>query len=196
MPYPPEHKDRTHARIVEKASRLFRRDGYAKTGVDALMSAAGLTRGGFYAHFRDKAALLIEALDRAFDESHDNLFAGRMSELSGPAWLSAAQERYLSDSHRESPALGCAVPSLGAEVSRAPLRVRRRFGMHVERMLSGITQRLGGGPDARRRAIVLLSSWAGAMLLSRAVGDPELADEITGSVRAHWQRAGRRSTKR
>jgi TetR/AcrR family transcriptional repressor of nem operon len=191
MPYSAEHKPKTHARIVEHASRLFRRDGYADTGVDALMNAAGLTRGGFYAHFRDKAALLAEALERAFDESHDNLLGGRLAHLSGREWLRAAGARYLAASHRDSPDQGCAIPALGAEVSRAPKRVRRRFGLQVVRMLDGIGERLGGGADGRREAMALLASWVGAILLARAVGDSELADEIGAAVREHWERRPR-----
>jgi TetR/AcrR family transcriptional repressor of nem operon len=191
MPYPAEHKLRTHARIVDIASRLFRRDGYAGTGVDTLMNAAGLTRGGFYAHFRDKTALLSEALDRAFDESYENLFAGKLEDLVGRDWLRAAGGRYLAASHRESPDQGCAIPALGAEVSRAPLRVRRRFASQVRRMLDGMGARLGGGAGGRREATALLASWVGAMLLARAVGDSKLADEITQSVREHWEKRAR-----
>lgn len=191
MPYPAEHKLKTHARIVDMASRLFRRDGYAGTGVDTLMNAAGLTRGGFYAHFRDKAALLSEALDRAFDESYENLLEGKLEAVTGTEWLRAASRRYLSSSHRQSPDLGCAIPALGAEVSRAPARVRRRFASQVKRMIDGMSERLGGGARGRREATALLASWVGAILLARAVGDSALADEISASVREHWDERAR-----
>jgi len=183
MPYPPEHKPKTHARIVEVASRLFRAEGYRATGVDKLMSAAGLTRGGFYAHFRDKAQLLVEALDRAFDESSENLFARGLEGVEGEDWVRAASNRYLSPEHRAGMADGCAVPSLGSEVARASRPVQKAFAKRVERMLDGMTARLGGGAEARRRAIGLLSTWVGALLLSRAVGEKKLGEEILDAAR-------------
>jgi TetR/AcrR family transcriptional repressor of nem operon len=187
MPFPAGHKQKTHARIVKTASRLFRRDGYADTGVDRLMQAAGLTRGGFYAHFRDKAALLAEALDRAFAESREALLGGELRELEGDAWLKRASETYLTAVHRKNPGVGCAIPALGSEVARAPTRVRKTFATNIETLISAFSQRLGADPQSRRRAIAALSSWTGAMVLARAVGDDALADEIIEAVRESMQ---------
>lgn len=184
MPFPPDHKAKTHARIVKTASRLFRRDGYAGTGVDRLMAAAGLTRGGFYAHFRDKAALLGEAVDRAFVEARRALLEGELGELRGQSWLRRATETYLSPLHRKNPAVGCAIPTLGPEIARSPARIRKGFAANVEGMIAGFTERLDTGePGARRRAITLFSTWIGAIVLSRAVGDDALGDEILAAVR-------------
>ena len=185
MGYAPDHKSKTHERIVSAAAKLFRRDGYSATGVDRLMHAAGLTRGGFYAHFRDKAALLVEAIDSAFEESKNHLLSGKLSELKGREWRRAASERYLAASHRDEVATGCAIPALGAEVARSPLRVRRRFTANVESLVAASSERLGGD---RRQAIALLSSWIGALLLARAVSDPKLSAEILSAARDHWER--------
>lgn len=193
MPYSPEHKPKTHARIVAVASRLFRQEGFQATGVDRLMSAAGLTRGGFYAHFRDKAQLLIESLERAFDESHANLLERGHEELEGEEWARAASRRYLSDEHRAGLADGCAVPALGAEVARAPRSVQKVFARRIDGLLDAMAERLGGGLRARRRAIALLSSWVGALVLARAVGDKDLGAEILGAVRAEQAGARRRA---
>lgn len=193
MPYSPEHKPKTHARIVAVASRLFRQEGYQATGVDRLMSAAGLTRGGFYSHFRDKSQLLIESLERAFDESSANLLERGHEELEGEAFVRAAARRYLSGEHRENLADGCAVPALGAEVARAPKSVQKVFARRIDALLDGIAERLGGGIRARRRAMLLLSSWVGAMVLARAVGDKKLAEEILGAVRAEQPSARRKA---
>jgi TetR/AcrR family transcriptional repressor of nem operon len=183
MPYPPEHKARTHAKIVQAASNLFRRDGYQATGLDALMAAAGLTRGGFYAHFRDKAHLLLEALDAAFVQSRENLFARGHEALTGRDWERAASRRYLSQEHRRSSGDGCALPALGAEVARAPKKVQASFRARLEELLNGMAHRLGGGAKGRQAAIRLLSGWVGALLLSRAVGDSALGDEILAAAR-------------
>ena len=73
MRYPPEHKTATRRRILEAAGQAFRERGVAETGVDEVMRRAGLTHGGFYAHFRDKTELLAEACAAAFDTAVPNL---------------------------------------------------------------------------------------------------------------------------
>ena len=187
---PRTKKERTHQRIVGVAARLFRKHGYDATGVDTLMGEAELTRGGFYAHFRDKAGLFAEALDHAFDESTENLLARGLEALRGEAWAARAAERYLDMAHRDRPASGCAVPALGAEVARAPRGVRARFTRRASLLVELVAERLAPeGADAkarahaRREAIAMLARWAGAMLLARAVDDRTLAEEILRAAR-------------
>ncbi|MBX3272751.1 MAG: TetR/AcrR family transcriptional regulator [Sandaracinaceae bacterium] len=180
MPESSEQKARSRARIVEAASRLFRGRGYRDTSVDDLMADAGLTRGGFYAHFESKAALLGAALEAAFAESRRNLFEGRLAALRGDAWRRAASERYLSREHQRRPEEGCAVPALGAEVARAEPEVRDAFEAEVRAILDAMSERLDGD---RARAMRLLSTWVGATLLSRAVHSPRLADAIRRAAR-------------
>src|SRR2546421_5371935 len=100
MRYPPGHKQRTHERILDTAARLFRKHGYAATGVDAVMTSAGLTTGGFYAHFRSKKALLAEALELAFQRSRDH-WRSRLQGREGPAWVRAHITSYLSPERSE-----------------------------------------------------------------------------------------------
>ena len=57
MGYSAEHVRRTRRRILDSAARVFRRVGYEAAGIDEIMAGAGLTRGGFYAHFASKAEL-------------------------------------------------------------------------------------------------------------------------------------------
>ena len=172
-----DQKARSRARIIEVASRLFRERGYRATSVDDLMAGAGLTRGGFYAHFADKGALLRASLEHAFDEARRQLFDGRLRGLEGERWLRAASRRYLRLGHREHPELGCAIPSLGAEVARVGPEARTAFAGEVERMVAGMAARLGGD-DAEARARRTLATWVGAMVLARAVDDEELAERM------------------
>ena len=65
----PSRKEATHDRIVDAAARAIRRSGYNGTGVADIMKDAGLTHGGFYAHFASREAMLAEAADRAGSES-------------------------------------------------------------------------------------------------------------------------------
>ncbi len=179
-----DQKLRSHAKIVRAASQLFRRRGYRATSVDVLMNEAGLTRGGFYAHFENKAALLRTALQDAFAESRANLFERGLDGVEGDAWLVRAAARYLRRSHVEQPERGCAIPSLAAEVAREDDETRRSFEREVGRILAVFVTRLGGDPaTARVRAIRHLATWAGALTLARAVEDPELAREILDAAR-------------
>jgi TetR/AcrR family transcriptional regulator, transcriptional repressor for nem operon len=182
MPYRPEHRQRTHGRIVGEASRLFREQGFYGVGVDEVMSAAGLTRGGFYAHFRDKAALLGEALQAVFTEARQNLL-GDDPSLQGMPWLTRATRFYLSRRHLENPGRGCGIPTLQAEVSRASEEVRRTYTDELGKLLDQFSARLGGGKRGRGQAIVAMAIWVGAVSIARAVTEPALADEILQSCR-------------
>jgi TetR/AcrR family transcriptional repressor of nem operon len=136
---------------VRGAARLFRERGIAAVGIDALMEHAGLTHGGFYAHFRNKDALVGDAIRTAFGDAQAALFG-------------------------VSPGEGCALPALAAEVSRLRGRPRRLFAEELDSIVGCIAGKLGG-PEAtvRRRALRLLSGWAGAILLARVASSPEMA---------------------
>ncbi|MFO0745014.1 MAG: TetR/AcrR family transcriptional regulator [Myxococcota bacterium] len=188
MSYPPEHKPRVHARIVEVAARLFREEGMHATGIDRLMAEAGLTRGGFYAHFPSKAALFAEVLQATFQESRENLVGRGNERLTGKAWLRAATRRYLDPKHRDQPELGCAIPSLGAEVARAPAAGRETVGAEVASIIKAFSER-GLLPESE--ATALLATWVGAMTMARAVADPAQSKAIVEACRNHPRRSSR-----
>lgn len=179
MPYPPDHKPRTRRSIVQAAAALFGERGYRQTSVQRVMQAAGLTHGGFYAHFRDKADLFAAALEEAFEQARDKLLARGLEDLRGPEWVQRASRRYLSLRHRAAPAEGCAIPSLAAEATRESESVQAAFEAGLESMIDGMTERLDGD---RAQALRLLALWSGALGMSRAVGD-ELAQEILQAAR-------------
>lgn len=175
-----ERKKRSHARVVKKASRLYRELGESALSVDAIMGAAGLTRGAFYAHFPDKDALLAEAMGAAFDEARQNL-VGRDAKLRGRKWLERAAHVYLSSKHVADPGSGCAVAALGSEVARAAPTVRRAFTRGVEKVLDGMEERLGD----RERALAVLATMIGTVVLARATDDAKLrAAALAASRRA------------
>lgn len=174
----PSKKQRTHERIVRAASRLVRERGAQAMGVDEVMDAVGLTRGGFYAHFESKSALVARAVEAAFDEALTRLFSGDVREPR-EAWLGRVSDRYLSRAHVEAPGRGCAAPSLAGEVSRGPRELRRAFTVGLSRVLDALTERLGD----RRRALRVMSTWVGALALARALDDDALADELLAAAR-------------
>jgi TetR/AcrR family transcriptional repressor of nem operon len=172
-------KQRTHERIVREASRLVRERGAEAMGVDHVMDAVGLTRGGFYAHFDSKSALVTRAVEAAFEEALVRLFSGDQRE-GADAWLARATLRYLSRAHVEAPGRGCAAPSLAGEVARGPVELRRAFTAGLSRVLDALAERLGD----RRRALFVMSTWVGALTLARALDEPRLADELLDAARA------------
>jgi TetR/AcrR family transcriptional repressor of nem operon len=175
-----DDKARSHERIVEIAAARIRESGTTGPGVAELMKAAGLTHGGFYKHFDSRDDLVAEAVEHAL---HDN--DGYMATLTaGAADAHEALERfvewYTSAEHRDAPAAGCAVVSLGADAPRADQRVRAAYTGQVERYLVHLEELLGD----RQRAAAALSTLVGGVLVARAVGRGELSDEILAAARA------------
>src|ERR1700694_294730 len=113
-----EVKRTTHRRIVTSASRLMRRKGLTRASVVDVMRGAGLTVGGFYAHFRSKRAMDLEVLEQTFDEVRERS-AARLRGAAGADWLARAVDHYLSADHRDRPQEGCPVPAVVADLTHA-----------------------------------------------------------------------------
>src|SRR5213596_2688794 len=132
-------KDVTHERIVDAAARAIRRSGYAGTGVADIMKDAGLTHGGFYAHFASREAMLAEAADRAGAESVATLT--RVAAAAPPQEaLRSMIEAYLSKEHVEDAETGCPVAALGSETPRQPSRVRRAATRRIKEMIDVVAR--------------------------------------------------------
>ena len=159
------------ARVVETASALFRERGYDGIGVADLMSAAGLTHGGFYKHFGSKADLMAEAAACGIAQT---------VALSTGADTAAFARYYVSRAHRDAPATGCTMAALGGDAARQPDTVRATFADGIERLVAA----LGGAGADRARILDLLAHAAGAVFMSRACPDDSpLADEILARCR-------------
>ncbi|MCW5703334.1 MAG: TetR/AcrR family transcriptional regulator [Bradyrhizobium sp.] len=184
MRYSREHKQETHARIVRKASVRLREKGAHGIGVADLMKEAGLTHGGFYAHFDSREALVIEAFNYAMDRSTEHW--RKLAEQTPPEKRFAAiVESYLTTMHRDDPGHGCAVPTLGPEIAREGAKARRAFAARLEEMIEMMADQVPELPRkaARRQAIAAISTMAGALVLSRIAGSGEFSEEILGAGR-------------
>jgi len=177
MRYPTGHKQQTSQRILRVAGRLFRRQGYAATGVDAVMSSANLTAGAFYSHFGSKEELLAAALDAVFREASNDRPA-ELTTLQGHAWLRAFSAFYLSAQHRDAADHGCPMPALAADVARVGGRSREMFEQHLRRVIDFIAEQFDERHPDRKRAIATIAMLAGAVLLARAVNDEAFSQEI------------------
>lgn len=193
MPYSKAHKARTHARIVDAAAQTFRQEGIHTVGIPAVMRQAGLTHGGFYAYFESKDALVAEACAAGFAESAESLLR-KVARMGPDNALRRIIASYLSPQHRDTPASGCAIPTLAGEVARSAPEVRAAFtqGLADYARQLGVYLPPSGEDDAERRtddALVLLSGLAGALLLARAVSDEELSERILTAARAFYTQA-------
>jgi TetR/AcrR family transcriptional repressor of nem operon len=184
MRYSKEHKQETHARIVKKASVRLREKGAHGIGVADLMKEAGLTHGGFYAHFDSREALVMEAFAYAMDRSTERW--RKLAEQTPPdKRLATIVENYLTPLHRDDPGHGCAVPTLGAEIARESPKTRKAFAAKLEQMIDMMADQVLEVPrkGARKQAVAALATMMGTLVLSRIAGSGELSDEILAAGR-------------
>ena len=185
MRYKPEHKEATHRRIVEAASKEFRTYGFEGVGIAKLMGDLNLTHGGFYAHFADKEELVVEACIAALDQSL-KIIVTNLETDGFPAVL----EYYLSEEQRDHPAAACMLPALAAEVARRTPSSREAFTKKLTEIYAIIAEYMPGETPAHKldKVSVMFASLVGAVSLARAVSDPVLSNTILGSTREHLLR--------
>jgi TetR/AcrR family transcriptional repressor of nem operon len=184
MRYSREHKLETHARIVKKASMRLREKGAHGIGVADLMKEAGLTHGGFYAHFDSREALVIEAFGYAMDRAAER-WRKVVEQVPPDKRLSTIVEGYLTSQHRDDPGSGCTVPTLGAEIARESPKTRRAFAAKLEQMVEMMADQILGVPRkvARKQAMAALATMIGTIVMSRIAGTGEFSDGILGAGR-------------
>src|SRR6201996_2272546 len=184
MRYSKEHKFQTHARIVKKASVKLREKGAHGIGVADLMKDAGLTHGGFYAHFDSREALVIEAFTHAMDRSTAK-WRKLSEETPVEKRLSKIVGIYLAPDHRDDTGHGCAVPALAAEIARESAKTHRVFAGRMDQMIEMLADQFNGMPrkTARKQAMAALATMMGSLVMARVAGSGELSDEILKSGR-------------
>ncbi|WP_224365139.1 TetR/AcrR family transcriptional regulator [Hyalangium versicolor] len=185
MRYGPEHKQSTHARILAAAESLFRKHGFEGASVERVMRAAGLTVGGFYAHFASKEALLSEAI-RNFMEQRRVRWTAGLEELHGREWLSHFIRRYLNHQRRDDPVHGCLMPSLLSDLTRASPEVQATYAEQLDALARRIQEHLDdeGGVTTRQKALATIAMCFGTMTLARATSSQPLSDELLEAARA------------
>jgi TetR/AcrR family transcriptional repressor of nem operon len=184
MRYSKDHKQETHARIVKKASVRLREKGAHGIGVADLMKEAGLTHGGFYAHFDSREALVIEAFAYAMDRSTER-WRKLVEDMPPERRLATIADSYLTRAHRDDPGHGCAVPALGAEIARESPKTRKAFAARLEQMIDMLANQMSDLPRkaARKQAMATLATMMGTLVLSRVAGSGEFSDDILDAGR-------------
>lgn len=184
MRYDSEHKQRTRDAILQEAANAIRENGPAGIGVKALMAKAGLTQGGFYAHFTSKEDLVATAIGTMFEARREmvaNAFEGRSPRDGLIAYVTS----YLSDRHRQNPAKGCPLPALSADAARMPGIVRESFVAGLGRLTAILSDKLNasGRSDSEALARSIMSEMIGALALSRTVTDDAQAEALLAASR-------------
>jgi TetR/AcrR family transcriptional repressor of nem operon len=178
-----EESAQTRKRIVTAAATEFRKNGIVATGLNDLMKAAGLTHGGFYKHFESKDQLVTEACAEAVEKI--------IEFLTNAAAGTPATEAYLSTSHRDNPSAGCPLSAIGSELGRNDEKTRAVATEGFLKLVDIMAGQFGKAKraDARRKALVAVSTMIGALTMSRVVSDPELSAEILREAKKSLSKA-------
>jgi TetR/AcrR family transcriptional repressor of nem operon len=185
MAWPVHHKAHTRGRILAAAAAALREQGLEAVGVAGIMDRAGLTHGGFYAHFAAKEDLLAHALAQANRESLAPLGASAVAVPHGQR-LRAVLQAYLSPWHLSHVAAGCPVAALAPEVARSGGRLQRELGRGVRARLDWLRALLPRARKGRRRqddAVGALSCMVGGLVLARVLGGEEGQELLAASRR-------------
>jgi TetR/AcrR family transcriptional regulator, transcriptional repressor for nem operon len=179
MRYVAGHKDRTRARVLKEAAKAIRTDGPHRVGVAGVMAKAGLTHGGFYAHFASKDELVVAAMAQMFDEAlatFERVTGGKPPALA----LRAYVDFYLSARHKDARDSGCPLCSLAADVPRLDPAARELFALGLSRLTAALANLLFAlkGDDCEPLAISALAEMVGALSLARGVDDPRQSKMI------------------
>jgi TetR/AcrR family transcriptional repressor of nem operon len=183
--YSAEHKQKTRMRILTASERLLKRDGAEGASVEAVMRAAGLTVGGFYAHFASKEELAQQALLYGVEQSFARLTQG-LEGADDHAFLRALIKRYLGQV--DDPALegACPLTLLLPEVARSDSTFRAEFATRTARLVQTVEARFPAraGLSRRETALAVFSALSGAVAMARAAATPRARQKIAHATQA------------
>ena len=185
MRYTKDHKQETHARIVKKASVKLRERGAHGIGVADLMKEAGLTHGGFYAHFASKESLVDEIIRRTAAHTRARLFVN-LEEKDEKDRARLVLERYLSAAHRDECEEGCPFPAIVGEVATGAPEHREVMAEQISAFSSELGSLLPSAeaPERRHLALGLFALMYGGLALARALRGTPLSDEVLRACRS------------
>ncbi len=180
--YTKEHKENSHKKILDSASKLFKKGGYEGTGLKEVMADADLTVGTFYAHFPSKADLLAEMFFQNEATSRERWMESLNQE---PNWFKGFVNRYLSDRHRKNMEGGCPFPALISELPRASQASREKIETFIKKSFERFAEKTPAaqGLDSKERAMATFCLMIGALSLSRTVLSEEFSDQILAAAR-------------
>jgi len=186
MRYDTEHKQRTHEKVVHEAANAIRLHGPDKIGIADLMSKAGLTHGGFYAHFKSKDDLIAEAISFMFEDRLE-VFRNCLVGFEPAEGLARYIDFYLSTRHRDRRDKGCPVAALAGDIARMPVVARKRFEVGIQRLTDAFSDILKTmqKPQPDMLAASVVAEMVGAMTIARAVSNADLSERILDNARTN-----------
>lgn len=190
MDTPPSRKQITHDRIVGVASRAIRRGGYQGVGVADIMKEAGLTHGGFYAHFASRDVLVVEALEQAGRENREMLLdRAKQGVASGRSPFAAMLEAYLHPVQLDISGRGCVVASLAADTPRQNELVQAAARERSLALVALVREVVPAGVPAQA-AGPITATMVGAVALARGMGGDEalqILEQTRQSLLDHYE---------
>jgi TetR/AcrR family transcriptional repressor of nem operon len=179
-----ERKERSHETILESAARLVRERGISGASVGDVMKGAGMTVGGFYAHFSSKEDLIDDALRRTAGTLLERLFA-RIEDKPVPDRAEVILKRYLSAAHRDEQTMGCPLPAVVGEIGTTAGQHGKVLGEVVDAIAQRLAEQLPGAQtgSARTVAVGLVALMVGGLSLARALRGTPLSDEVIRACR-------------
>jgi TetR/AcrR family transcriptional regulator, transcriptional repressor for nem operon len=191
MRYDSEHKAKTRERLLELAAAAIKVEGPEGISIAAIMARAGLTHGGFYAHFGSKEELIAAAIQRMF-EMVDRATQRRLEGLEPAEALAYFIDDYLSARHVDSVSEGCPLPAVSADVARLGTDIKAPFShgfVQLQEHLADLFRQLGHqNTEAEELATSVYAEMVGALSLARAVQDPDQAAKIRNHCRRSLKR--------
>ena len=184
MRYDSEHKQKTRAKVLKVAAKAIRAEGPHQIGVADVMAQAGLTHGGFYAHFASKDELVAAAIGQMFEEARER-FPHETHDRSPADALRAYIDFYLSPGHRDARRSGCPVAALASDLPRLSKAALDRFADGSRHMRESLASKLEllGHADAGREASSVQAELLGALSLARVEPDAKRSDAILADSR-------------
>jgi TetR/AcrR family transcriptional regulator, transcriptional repressor for nem operon len=186
MRYEPKHKERTHQRIVQSASRQFRSEGMNGPGVATLMKASGLTHGGFYKHFTSKDELFAQAVDESVREIGEMLTDCAKRAPHGKSWKEIVK-KYLSVEHCGHPGMGCPIAALAPDIARTRVPVRKKIRDSMEAYKKRLLEFMPGDSSGEKQKnfALIFTAMVGAVAVARTMSNQDEKAQLLGLVRNH-----------
>jgi TetR/AcrR family transcriptional repressor of nem operon len=184
MRYDAEHKQKTRSKVLEVAAKAIRSDGPDRIGVAGVMAEAGLTHGGFYAHFKSKDELVAAAIEQMFEESRARV-AHEMEGHPPAEGLANYIDFYLSKKHRDARGAGCPMAALASDLPRLPEQTRALFAEGAQHLVESMTEKFTalGCANPQMLARSTVSELVGALSLARVETDAKRSDAILADSR-------------
>jgi AcrR family transcriptional regulator len=184
MPYPPEHKPAIRERIVRSARVLFNRNGYNAVSIDAVMKAAGLTRGAFYYYFQNKQALYLEAVESILEDHPARQWPEAKLDLTPERAAYSIVNAYLSDRHCKEIERSCPLVTQAETATRGAQPIKNTYEQILNTMVSGIRRSLKGpSKQVQEKALAVAALCVGGLTLARAAPDEKTARRLLRASR-------------